>query len=58
VNTSFNVRGEPIVCSPEDAWRCFSHTGMDALAMGNCLLLKEEQEQEIADASSYTFGPD
>jgi carbamoyltransferase len=58
VNTSFNVRGEPIVCTPEDGWRCFVHTGMDALAMGNCLLLKEDQEQEISDASSYTFGPD
>ena len=58
VNTSFNVRGEPIVCTPEDAWRCFMNTGMDALAMGNCLLLKEEQEQELVDASSYTFGPD
>jgi carbamoyltransferase len=58
VNTSFNVRGEPIVCTPEDGWRCFMHTGMDALAMGNCLLLKEEQEQELVDASSYTFGPD
>jgi carbamoyltransferase len=58
VNTSFNVRGEPIVCTPEDGWRCFTNTGMDALAMGNCLLLKEEQEQGMADASSYTFGPD
>ena len=58
VNTSFNVRGEPIVCTPEDGWRCFMHTGMDALAMGNCLLLKEEQEQGIADASNYAFGPD
>src|ERR1039457_3290455 len=58
VNTSFNVRGEPIVCTPEDGWRRFMNTGMDALAMGNCLLLKEEQEQGIADASSYAFGPD
>jgi carbamoyltransferase len=46
------------VCTPEDGWRCFTNTGMDALAMGNCLLLKEEQEQGLADASSYTFGPD
>jgi carbamoyltransferase len=58
VNTSFNVRGEPIVCTPEDGWRCFMNTGMDALAMGNCLLLKEEQNPELADAASYTFGPD
>jgi carbamoyltransferase len=38
VNTSFNVRGEPIVCSPEDAYRCFVHTEMDYLALGNFLL--------------------
>lgn len=43
VNTSFNVRGEPIVCTPEDAWRCFMRTGMDALVIGDCLLLKSEQ---------------
>ncbi len=38
INTSFNVRGEPIVCSAEDAYRCFLSTGIDALVMGNCLL--------------------
>jgi carbamoyltransferase len=43
VNTSFNVRGEPIVCSPEDAYRCFMSTEMDALVAGPCLLLREEQ---------------
>lgn len=43
VNTSFNIRGEPIVCSPEDAYRCFMYTNIDALAIGNHLLLKEEQ---------------
>lgn len=43
VNTSFNVRGEPIVCSPEDAYRCFMRTEMDALVLENCLLLKEKQ---------------
>jgi len=43
VNTSFNVRGEPIVESPRDAWRCFMQTGMDALVLGNHLLLKEGQ---------------
>jgi carbamoyltransferase len=43
VNTSFNVRGEPIVCSPEDAYRCFVSTEMDALVVGPCLLLREEQ---------------
>jgi carbamoyltransferase len=44
INTSFNVRGEPIVCTPEDAFRCFMITDMDALVMGRHLLLKEEQE--------------
>ena len=43
INTSFNVRGEPIVCTPEDAWRCFMRTNMDALAIGSFLLFKEEQ---------------
>lgn len=43
VNTSFNVRGEPIVCTPEDAYLCFMRTEMDALMLENCLLLKEEQ---------------
>ena len=43
VNTSFNVRGEPIVCTPEDAYRCFMRTQMDFLIMENCLLDKKEQ---------------
>jgi carbamoyltransferase len=46
INTSFNVRGEPIVCSPEDAYRCFMATDMDVLVIGNYLLLKDEQPQE------------
>jgi carbamoyltransferase len=45
INTSFNVRGEPIVCSPEHAYRCFMATNMDALVMGDFLLLKEDQPQ-------------
>ena len=40
VNTSFNVRGEPIVCTPQDAMRTYFATGLDALAIGNCLLEK------------------
>jgi carbamoyltransferase len=48
VNTSFNVRGEPIVCSPEDAFRCFMGTEMDALVMGNCLLRKAEHDPSLA----------
>ena len=43
VNTSFNVRGEPIVCSPEDAYRCFVNTEMDYLAIGRFLLKRELQ---------------
>jgi carbamoyltransferase len=43
INTSFNVRGEPIVCSPDDAYRCFMATNMDALVMEDYVLLKEEQ---------------
>jgi carbamoyltransferase len=43
VNTSFNVRGEPIVCTPEDAYRCFMRTEIDVLVLENCLLFKEEQ---------------
>ncbi|MGQ9661769.1 MAG: carbamoyltransferase family protein [Kiritimatiellia bacterium] len=43
INTSFNVRGEPIVCTPEDAYRCFMRTEMDCLVMGSYLFLKEEQ---------------
>ena len=44
VNTSFNVRGEPIVCTPEDAYRCFMNTGMDYLVIGNYLFKKNNIE--------------
>ncbi len=44
VNTSFNVRGEPIVCTPEDAFRCFMGTGIEMLVCGNCLLEKDDQD--------------
>jgi len=43
VNTSFNVRGEPIVCTPQDAYRCFMRTEMDYLVMGNYMLDKRDQ---------------
>jgi carbamoyltransferase len=43
VNTSFNVRGEPTVCTPEDAYRCFMRTGMDTLVLEACLLGKDGQ---------------
>jgi carbamoyltransferase len=51
VNTSFNVRGEPIVCTPEDAYRCFMRTEMDALVLENQLLLKSDQPQGPDDQS-------
>ena len=47
VNTSFNVRGEPIVCTPEDAFRCFMGTEIESLAMENCFLRKDEQDPAI-----------
>ena len=52
VNTSFNVRGEPIVGTPEDAFRCFMGTEIERLAVGNCFLLKHEQPQSLK--SNYT----
>ena len=44
INTSFNIRGEPIVCTPEDAYRCFMRTEMDLLVMENCVLCKSDQK--------------
>jgi len=51
VNTSFNVRGEPIVCTPTDAYRCFMRTEMDYLVVENFLLHKERQPQWEKDES-------
>src|SRR5690606_30589778 len=45
INTSFNVRGEPIVCTPEDAYRCFMRTEMDYLVLGDFLLSKADQPE-------------
>src|SRR5690606_14857755 len=45
VNTSFNVRGEPIVCTPKDAYRCFMRTHIDVLVVDSLLLLKEDQPE-------------
>ena len=47
VNTSFNVRGEPIVCTPEDAFRCFMGSDIEVLVIGNCLLEKDRQNPEL-----------
>ena len=61
VNTSFNVRGEPIVRTPDDDWRCFMATGMDALVLGRSVLLKERQPEGArvdADAHLAQFEMD
>ena len=55
VNTSFNVRGEPIVCTPEDAYRCFLGTEMDALVMEDCLLLKQDVAQQLDAAARQRY---
>ena len=49
VNTSFNVRGEPIICTPTDAFRCFMGTEMDVLSIGNYVLYKEEQDESLKE---------
>jgi carbamoyltransferase len=49
INTSFNVRGEPMVCTPTDAFKCFMGTGIDVLAVGNFFLLKEEQNKDLRE---------
>ena len=53
INTSFNVRGEPIVCSPEDAYRCFMRTGMDYLVMGSFVLDKKLQPEQKMENKQY-----
>jgi carbamoyltransferase len=59
VNTSFNVRGEPIVCTPEDAYRCFMRTEMDYLVLEDCVLDKREQPvMEIDDRWKEEFTLD
>lgn len=58
VNTSFNVRGEPIVGTPEDAFRCFMGTGMEILVIGNCLLRKESQDPGLLRNYENAFEKD
>jgi carbamoyltransferase len=58
VNTSFNVRGEPIVGSPEDAFRCFMGTEIEALAVGNCFLRKEAQNPALKQNYEHKFELD
>ena len=49
INTSFNVRGEPIICTPTDAFKCFMGTEMDVLAVGNYILYKEQQHEDLKE---------
>ncbi len=58
VNTSFNVRGEPIVCTPEDAFRCFMGTEIEMLAVGNCILRKDEQNPALRQDYKDAFELD
>ena len=58
VNTSFNVRGEPIVCTPADAFGCFMGTDLDCLAIGNCFLRKVEQDPSLKREYAESFEPD
>lgn len=58
VNTSFNVRGEPIVCTPEDAFRCFMGTEMETLVVGNSMLRKAEQDPSLRQSHTGRFEAD
>ncbi|MEA2939313.1 MAG: carbamoyltransferase, partial [Alphaproteobacteria bacterium] len=58
VNTSFNVRGEPIVCTPDEAFRCFMGTDLDNLAIGNCFLRKQDQLSTLRLDYEHAFEPD
>jgi carbamoyltransferase len=58
VNTSFNVRGEPIVCTPEDAFACFMGSEIEFLAVGNCILYKDQQNPALARDYKHAFAPD
>jgi carbamoyltransferase len=58
VNTSFNVRGEPIVCTPQDAFRCFMGNELDLLVIGNCVLRKSEQNPALKQDYSSAFELD
>ena len=58
VNTSFNVRGEPIACTPEDAFRCFMGSEIDALVVGNYFLQKEDQDPALRLDYRDRFDPD
>ena len=58
VNTSFNVRGEPIVNTPQDAFNCFMGTNLDVLVIGNCFLEKKDQDKSLKKDYSSSFELD
>jgi carbamoyltransferase len=58
VNTSFNVRGEPIVCTPKDAFKCFMGTKLDLLVIGNCVLRKEQQDKSLTENYKEKYQQD
>ena len=58
VNTSFNIRGEPIVCTPEDAFNCLMGTELDLLSIGNCLVWKKDQKQDLKADYKNSFELD
>ena len=58
VNTSFNVRGEPMVCTPEDAFRCFMGTDIERLVVGNAMLSKEQQNPALRQDYKNAFALD
>jgi len=53
INTSFNIRGEPIVCTPYDAYKCMMGTGIDCLVMDKFLIKREDNPQDIGDSEKY-----
>ena len=58
VNTSFNIRGEPMACTPEDAFRCFMGTEIEVLVAGNCFLRKEDQDPGRKGDYRQSLEPD
>ena len=58
INTSFNVRGEPIVCTPQDAYRCFVNTEMDYLVLGNFIIDKKNQPNKVGIRETVSFALD
>ena len=58
INTSFNIRGEPIVCSPQDAFKCFMGTNLDVLVIENCVLEKSKQKKNLLRNYKKEFNLD